>query len=251
MTDVAYRFRPNLDALLTRDENASALKSVAASPAFSQMAKAITATPDFAARVERVRKILNRAGASSVNVQELTKRMFCAALLYGVLEADAERKNTLHEIREPLDQVIQNLSRDENLSQVLAALGAPAHTPTADARAAHDAASAAARAQLAIALDVLKKVRNGAPEPPKLERGRPAKQRLDAVIDVLVQEWERVTETAFTQSWHTDEHGRRVPNSLGAQFVYEIIGFIDEKRLPDVPGATERIVTERHRTSGK
>jgi hypothetical protein len=61
----------------------------------------------------------------------------------------------------------------------------------------------------------------------------------------LAQEWERMTRTPFKHFWY-----QRVPKSSGCQFAYEILSYIDKGRLPDLPGATERVSKARRRTSG-
>jgi hypothetical protein len=251
MVDVAYNFRLNLDALLTRDEGASALKALLGDQEFQIAAKAVIASRSFGARLDRLAKILMQAGVRTVDRQMLTTRMFGAALLYGGAEFFSAKKTTVGELRDPLAQLIEILNRDENRTELLVALGAPVHTPTESGRTAHNAATRMAAERLEVLVAELQRLAQGLPEAPKAERGRPAKRDLEAVIDLLAQDYEHMTRRAFTQSWYTDEKGGRVPNSLGAQFVYEIAGFIDEKCLQDVPGATERVVAERRRTSGK
>jgi hypothetical protein len=194
MVEIAHSFRPNLDALLTHADSVSALKNVLASPELQSRLMAEMATPEFAARIEKLKIILKRAGVASVDEQKLKARMGVAACLYGLQEADAETKSTLHEAREPAAKLIEIVKRAQNRSGALRIYDAPTYTPTANATAAHDAAVRAAEARLATFLGGLEKFVSALPEPPTPDkRGRPAKEGLDAVVDVLVQDWEQMT----------------------------------------------------------
>ena len=101
-------------------------------------------------------------------------------------------------------------------------------------------------------------VRNAPPQPPNPTH-RPSKTKhLRAAADALVDYWEYATGKRFTQDWHIGgqrEHGgdgqQRLPNTPGAEFVYEAMKLIDPECLDQLPGVTATIVRERRRTLAK
>jgi hypothetical protein len=259
MADVAYTFRPNLDALLRRDECVSAIKRLLASPQFRFGVTVVIASPDFEARLDRLARILTDVGVCTVDRGALKNQLFVAGILYGTLLHFSAMKVTVDELRDPLAQAIEILKRGDNRAELLAALGAPICTPTEWGRAAHDAAAGAAAERFDFLVDGLQKLTQRLSAPPsKRRRGRPAgkppaTQNLEAVVDLLAQYWEQTTGTTFTQDWVTNETGKekrkRTPTSPGATFVYEIFGFIDSGRLSKLPAVTRSIVEQR--TCGK
>lgn len=243
-------FRPQLETLLTNDETVRRLKGLFADEEFVRATRTVIARPDFAARLDRITKILLGAGAEKVDRVALSILVLNSALLYGGVSWSAQReRTTLHEAAEPIACLVEILKREANRAGILKALGAPAYVPARGAEEAHGAAVKAAEAHYAIALDALEKIARALPDPPKKERGRPRTRDLDALVDLLAQCFEEMTGKAFTQDWHTDDQGKREPIPPGAKFVYEIIEFIDSERLAELPTVTSRVVSERRRAT--
>jgi hypothetical protein len=81
----------------------------------------------------------------------------------------------------------------------------------------------------------------------KRGQGRPPKQDLDCVIDLLADFWEwAVGPGSFTAKW---TKGERKPATHAAAFVRDVVKYIDPARLLEVPKAMERVIKERNKRS--
>jgi hypothetical protein len=98
-------------------------------------------------------------------------------------------------------------------------------------------------------VSAVEKIASVMPDPPPA-RGpgkKPNPKNLYALVAYLASQWERVTDRRFSQSWHTDNRGRRVPLATGgAAFVYDVVKLIDPARLGEVPKITEGLVRREH-----
>jgi hypothetical protein len=244
MVEMSYRFHPKLDALLTNGEAVWKLKELATNEELGREIQKGMASPEFVARLDRIEKILLHAGAKMVNRVALKSLMVTAGLVYGEMPWFAERASmmTLHEAAEPIAHLLKIFKSDENRAALLHTLGASAHVPAKGAEAAHAAALKSAQMRLDHLLHGLEEIGSKLPPPPQKER---VKRDFDALVHLLAQHFEEMTGAQFTQDWFTNKRSRREPLSDGAKFGYEVVEFIDSKRLVDLPGAARRVVSDR------
>jgi hypothetical protein len=244
MVEMSYRFHPKLGALLTNGEAAWKLKELATNEEFGKAIQTGMARPDFVARLDRIEKILLRAGAKTVNRMALKSLMVMADLLYGEMPWFAERASmmTLHKAAGPIAHLLKIFKSDENRAALLHTLGGPTYVPTKAAEAAHAIELKSAQTRLDHLLHGLEEIGSKLPPPPQKER---VTRDLDALVDLLAQHFEEMTGGQFTQDWFTNNQSRREAASDGAKFVYEVVEFIDSKRLVDLPGAARRVVRDR------
>jgi hypothetical protein len=176
-------------------------------------------------------------------------RTLYIALKHTTIDWPAQNTYTLHEILEPAKRVIELLEDDANYGGVIVALAKPDEKSVKPAARRHE-----------VLLDFLKMiVRNAPPQSPNPAH-RPSKTKhLRAAADALVDYWEYATGERFTQDWHRgapledggDDHRRLLPNTPGAQFVYEAMKLIDPECLDQLPGVTAAIRRARRRTLDK
>jgi hypothetical protein len=234
-------FRPELETLLTNDEAVRRLKGLFANEEFVRASRAVIAGPDFAARLDRIEEILLRAGAKKVDRVALQKLMLTAALLYGGMAWSAGQEPTMHEAAKPMARLLENLKRSR--TGYLQRLGAPAYVAAKGAEATHDAARKAAETRFDHLLHELEEIGGTLPDSPPETRA-PTRD-FDALVDLLAQYFEQITGRPFTQDWHTDDQGRRVPNAPGVRFAWQMTEFIDKSRLSNLSGAARRVVSAR------
>jgi hypothetical protein len=190
--------------------------------------------------------------------------------------------STLHTLREPIAHVIRILRHSQNVAEILIAFGAPqsirsplvlnllkSRDPKAMDRALSrlqdlQRKSGQSRAGLAIGARLL--LAGGSdqpaaryeallrdldqiaaiipPDPEGPGRGRPNNTRaLFAVVQLLVDYWERATGTRFTADWQ-----RGKPFNDATRFIVETIQNIAPERLKSLPRLTAEIIRSR-RTS--
>jgi hypothetical protein len=243
MVDMSYKFHPKLDALLTNREAAWKLKALAANEELGRKIREGMASPGFVARLERIEEILSGAGAKKVDREAVKSRMVIASFIYATASWFAERasKATLHKAAGPIADTLKNFKSDENRAELLRRLGASINVPAKGREASHAAAVKTAQARLDDVIRALEKI-GGEPTPPPQEERRT--RDLDALVHLLAENFEELTGTRFTQDWRT-EKSRRKPLSAGAQFAFEVVEFIDSKRLAELPGSTRRVVSDR------
>jgi hypothetical protein len=248
MANVAYRpqaeriFRPGLDRLLRTPRFAERLKEISAAEVAEELKN-----PAFQALIDRLVRIISRSRGPKVSAwrEKLIASVLVAKRIYIAANERRERDISLQAALAPLAQVLEVLKHQPNHEDILIALGAPADTPRKDAEAVYSAAVVRAEMQRQAIVDGLEKIAS-ASSVSASKIGRPSKQDFDEFVDHLAQEWWRLTRTSFKHYWY-----QRVPKSPGCQFVYEILGYIDEARLSDLRGATERVAKDRSRTSEK
>ena len=183
--------------------------------------------------------------------------------------------NTLWKLAKPLDRVIRLLYQSGNQHEVLQALGADETVEKID-RALDR------REEL---LRDLGRIRHAIPSPPKKRsKGRPSTTTdLQELVGRLATYWERATRRRFTQAWLVTDKlvpaskgstatrvptskgstakrlpasksstAKRVPASKGSTaFVYDVVEFLDRKRLRSLPKVTEKIVAERRAATSR
>jgi hypothetical protein len=147
---------------------------------------------------------------------------------------DVSRRN-LHKIEKPLARVIEILKNAANDSDIFYALAGNRDRHTIDLELAverHDSL-----------LRHLEKIAEAVPlaAPPKRPPNRPPRIDLRLLVGSLANYWLCATNTDFTQYWTN----KGEPISLGAQFVYAVVEFIDPKSLPALPKITEWVVEKR------
>jgi hypothetical protein len=247
MVNVTYlpkeerNFRPELDRLLRTPEFARKLKESLPAGATE------VGTPEFQELIDRLSKIVSQSRGPKVSTwrRKLVAHVIVAKAIYITAKDRRERDITLRAASDPLDRALEALKHEPNREDILIALGAPAHTPRKDAEPLYAAAVECAEIQRQAIIDGLEKIARASSPISASKIGRPSERDLDEFVDHLAQEWERMTRTPFKHFWY-----QRVPKSPGCQFAYEILSYIDKGRLPDLPGATERVSKARRRTSG-
>jgi hypothetical protein len=156
--------------------------------------------------------------------------------------ANLASRFTLHEIVAPLAQVIKILKHEANYDAIFVALGAPAMLALSPDQGAVDRAVA----RYENLLDDLDEIARAVPPPPaKRGRGKPPAKDLRALVESLADYWERVTRRRFTQNWHKESSGPWKPTTNATAFVYDVVKFIDSKRLGALKEMTEDIVKKR------
>jgi hypothetical protein len=78
------------------------------------------------------------------------------------------------------------------------------------------------------------------PRPSTKRRGRPPKfDSLETVVLWLVRLWRKMTGKRATRNWHGRE-----PANHAMMFVHAVVGFIDAKRLDDLPAVTRKVLED-------
>jgi hypothetical protein len=152
--------------------------------------------------------------------------------------AEQPSKFTLHEIASPLAKVLEILQREENIDEVLIALGAPALLMASPDRESVDRAFA----KREILLHLLHKIADNLPAPAKRSRGQPTARDLYQVVDWLADCWEDFAEKEFKRDWHEGK-----PATAAMAFVYAVVNVIDKARLNELPTVTKNVVADRRK----
>jgi len=206
----------------------------------SARSQALNVRGDYKPLLKKLEDIVENETKRSLDRQVMELTVRGAIALYDGLRfsADLASRSTLHELAAPLARVIAILKHEANCDSILVALGAPDTL----AMSQDQTAVRLALTRYENLLDDLNKIASRLPPPPaKRGKGKPTKANdLLALVDKLAPYWERATGKRFTQGWH-----KGTPVSPAAQFVYAVVGFVDPRRLPELPKVTERIVTER------
>jgi hypothetical protein len=212
-------------------------------------AEKLLASADYRPLLKRLEKIVENA------TQKPFRRIDRAALKNIIAEvflvydgtqflADLASRVTLHEIKEPLAQVIKILKHEANYDAIFVALGAPTMLAMSPDQRAVDRAVA----RYETLLDNLEQIARAAPPPPtKRGRGKPPARDLRVLVQSLADYWERATRRPLKQNWHRESSGLWKPTTNGTMFVYDAVKFIDSKRLGALKEITEDIVTKRRR----
>jgi hypothetical protein len=148
---------------------------------------------------------------------------------------DQISRYTLHHLDVPLARVIEILRNNANIPDVLMALGAPAMR-NSDQQAAHRAI-----ARYEILIRELGQLARAVPSPPaKRGKGRPPTAvEFRALVEQLASYWKYWTGNDLTQHWHGGE-----PLTAGAQFIWEVVRFVNPERAHALPKVTEKVVAE-------
>jgi hypothetical protein len=145
---------------------------------------------------------------------------------------EVSRRN-LHKIEKPLARVVEILKNAANDSDIFYALAGNRDRHTIDLEFAVERRDSLLRD--------LEKIAGAAPlAAPKRSPYRPPGVPLRLLVGSLANYWLCTTDSDFTQWWHKGE-----PESLGAQFVYAVVEFVDPKSLPALPKVTEWVVAQR------
>ena len=168
----------------------------------------------------------------SAELQRLRDGVRAAVTNYGVVQfaKDDAATQTLHEIGEPLREVIEALRSEANESTIAVTLGR------------HDGGidlELGGQRQAALIAD-LEKLSAIAPHHRK--KGPPENVDLYQLVHTLANDWVILTGARFTQYWGDGE-----ARSLGAKFVKEVVAFVDANNLTSLPKITERVVTDRNK----
>jgi hypothetical protein len=176
---------------------------------------------------------------------------------------------TLRELSTPLARVIGILKNEVNYESVLIALGAPVIL----GRSPDQQAVQQAKARYETVLCALDDIAGAVPLfPPKPGKGnRPKTMDLRGAVEVLAAYWAHATRKPFKQDWapskakipYTGKEPKKmkakrnclVPpknKSRGTRFICDVVvEFIDPKRLDELPGVIEAVVTDGPASSAK
>jgi hypothetical protein len=204
---------------------------------------------DFEALLAKLATLVAAATGKSfteVDQRVLRDNVLGAVMIYRGIKLGIEDSHhyTLDQIAPLATSAIELLKNEANRAPALVALGSP-ELLVMDP----EMWKLNAERRLGLLVGLLDRLARNVLLPPPKAAHRPVKTKdLRALVENLVDFWERETRQRFTQQWHKGS-----PLTLSTRFVHDVLEFIDRERIRELPEVTKNVVAERrvHARSSK